>query len=68
MKEVTNTKFLGIRLDQHMEWKTQIDLIIRKIGRACYIPSPASSIHSIPDDILTNNLEADYGSSDLWLT
>jgi hypothetical protein len=27
-KEVTNTKLLGLCLDQHMEWKTHIDLII----------------------------------------
>jgi hypothetical protein len=43
MKEVTNTNFLGLRLDQHMEWKTHIDLIITKISSACSIPSPAIS-------------------------
>jgi len=43
VKEVTNTKFLGLRLDQHMEWKILIDLITTKISTACYIPSPAIS-------------------------
>ena len=28
IKEVTNIKFLGLHLDQHIEWKTHIDLII----------------------------------------
>ena len=38
IKEVTNTKFLGLGLDQHMEW-THIDLIIT-IYISIYTPSP----------------------------
>jgi hypothetical protein len=43
IKEVTNTVFLGLLLDQHMEWKTHTDLITTKISTACYISSPAIS-------------------------
>ena len=46
IKEVTNTKFLGLSLDQHMEWKIHINLMISKLSSACYI---IRSMHSFSD-------------------
>jgi mannose/fructose/N-acetylgalactosamine-specific phosphotransferase system component IID len=37
VKEVVDTKFLGLGLDNHMKWKTHIDLILPKLSRACYV-------------------------------
>jgi hypothetical protein len=37
VKEVVDTKFLGLGLDNHMKRKTHIDLILPKLSRACYI-------------------------------
>jgi hypothetical protein len=37
VKEVVDTKFLGFGLDNHMKWKTHIDLILPKLSRACYV-------------------------------
>ena len=37
VKEVVGTKFLGLGLDNHMKWKTHVDLILPKLSRACYV-------------------------------
>jgi hypothetical protein len=37
IKEVINIKFLGLGLDNHMKWKTHIDLIIAQLSRTCYV-------------------------------
>ena len=37
IKEVINTKFLGLCLDNHMKWKTHIDLIMTQLSRTCYV-------------------------------
>jgi hypothetical protein len=34
--EVVNTKFLGIHLDNHQNWKDHIDQIIPKLSASCY--------------------------------
>ena len=36
IKEVINTKFLGIHLDDHLHWNNHIDQIIPKLSAACY--------------------------------
>jgi hypothetical protein len=37
IKEVINTKFLGLGLDNHMKWKTHIDLIMTQLSRSYVI-------------------------------
>jgi hypothetical protein len=38
VKVVVDTKFLGLGLENHMKWKTHIDLILLpKLSRACYV-------------------------------
>jgi len=61
IEEVTITKLLGQLLDQHMEWKTHIDLIITKISTAFYIPSLA--INSVTNFILSKDGDNEVG----WL-
>jgi hypothetical protein len=36
IEEVVNTKFLGIHLDNHLNWKDHTDQIIPKLSAACY--------------------------------
>jgi hypothetical protein len=36
VEEVVSTKFLNIRLDNHLNWKDHIDQIIPKLSSACY--------------------------------
>jgi hypothetical protein len=36
IEEVVNTKFLGIHLDNHLNWNNHIDEIIPKLSAACY--------------------------------
>jgi hypothetical protein len=36
VEEVVSTKFLGIRLDNHLNWNNHIDQIIHKLSAACY--------------------------------
>jgi hypothetical protein len=36
IEEVVSTKFLGIHLDNHLNWNNHIDQIIRKLSAACY--------------------------------
>jgi len=37
IKEVINTKFLGLGLDNHLKWKTHVDLIMTQLSRTCYV-------------------------------
>jgi hypothetical protein len=37
IEEVVNTKFLGIHLDNHLNWNNHIDQIIPKLSAACYM-------------------------------
>jgi len=37
IEEAVNLKFLGIQIDNHLNWKNHIDHIIPKLGAACYI-------------------------------
>jgi hypothetical protein len=36
IEEVVNTKFLGIHLDNRLNWNNHIDQIIPKLSAACY--------------------------------
>jgi hypothetical protein len=36
-EEIVNTKFLGIRLDNHLNWKDYTGQIIPKLSAACYV-------------------------------
>jgi IS1 family transposase len=36
IKETVNTKFLGMHLDNHLNWKNHTDQIIPKLSTACY--------------------------------
>jgi hypothetical protein len=35
VQEVNNLKFLGLRLDKYITWKTHVDVILAKLSRAC---------------------------------
>jgi hypothetical protein len=47
IKEVKNTKYLGLGLDKHMEWKTHINVIIPKMSSICYVIRSMYSICNI---------------------
>jgi hypothetical protein len=36
IQEEINTKFLGLEIDKHVNWKSHIQLILRKLSSACY--------------------------------
>jgi hypothetical protein len=36
IEESINTKFLGLQIDNHLNWKKHIHLMIPKLSRACY--------------------------------
>jgi hypothetical protein len=36
IEESINTKFLGLQIDKHLNWKNYIDLMIPKLSIACY--------------------------------
>jgi hypothetical protein len=36
IKESENTKFLGLQIDNHLNWKNRIDQIVPKLSGACY--------------------------------
>jgi hypothetical protein len=36
IQEEINSKFLGLEMGKHMNWKTRIKLILPKLSSACY--------------------------------
>jgi hypothetical protein len=36
IKHVTNIKFLGLEIDQYLNWKTHTEQIIPRLSSACY--------------------------------
>jgi hypothetical protein len=46
IEESINTKFLGLQIDNHLNWKNHIDLMIPKLSRACYAVRSMSHISS----------------------
>jgi hypothetical protein len=45
-QESINTKFLGLRTNNHLNWKKYIDIMVSKLGRACYAIRLMSHISS----------------------
>jgi hypothetical protein len=37
IEEAVNLKFLGLQLNNHLNWKDHIDQIILKLSAACYV-------------------------------
>jgi len=37
IKSSTNTKFLGLIIDDSLSWKAHIDQIMSKLNRACFV-------------------------------
>jgi hypothetical protein len=37
IEEAVNTKYLGMHLDNHLNWKDHIDQIIPKLSAPCYV-------------------------------
>jgi len=48
--EVKSTKFLGMNIDNHMNWKNHVEQIVPKLSAACF--SRRSLIHTLNPDIL----------------
>jgi hypothetical protein len=36
IEESANTKFLGLQIDNHLNWKNHIDQLVPKLSGACY--------------------------------
>jgi hypothetical protein len=36
IEEKVNTKFLGLQIDNHLNWKNHIDQLVPKLNGACY--------------------------------
>ena len=41
IKQVTETKFLGVLIDQHLSWKPHIDFVSEKISKSVVLRKPA---------------------------
>lgn len=48
--EVKSMKFLGMHIDNHMNWKNHADQILPKLSAACF--SISNLIHTLNPDIL----------------
>jgi len=46
IEQSMNTKFFGLQIDNHLNWKNHIDLMIPKLRRACYAVRSMSHISS----------------------
>jgi hypothetical protein len=36
IEEAVNTKFLGLQIDSHLNWKNHVDQLVPKLSGACY--------------------------------
>ena len=46
IKQVTETKFLGVLIDQHLSWKPHIDFVSKKFRKVCeLLRKPAFTYH-----------------------
>jgi hypothetical protein len=50
MQELVNTKFLGLQIDNHLNWINHIDELIPKLSGACY--AVRSMLHVSKTDTL----------------
>jgi len=48
--EVKSTKFLGMHIDNHMNWKNHVEQILPKLSAACFLIR--NLIHTLNPDIL----------------
>jgi hypothetical protein len=64
IEETVNTKFLGLHLDNHLNWKNHIDQTVPKLSGACYTVTSMFHISNI------NTLKSIYSHvfSLLWST
>jgi hypothetical protein len=37
IQEEMNVKFLGLKIDKHMNWKMHVELMLPKLKSACYV-------------------------------
>ena len=44
LEQVDNTKFLGVYIDQHLEWKTHVNFIAAKISKSVGLLYKAKTI------------------------
>jgi hypothetical protein len=50
IEESVHTKFLGLQIDSHLNWKTHVDQLVPKLNRACYaITSLSYQQHRHPE-------------------
>jgi hypothetical protein len=42
-----HTKFLGLQIDSHLNWKTHVDQLVPKLSEACYAVRSLSHISNI---------------------
>jgi hypothetical protein len=47
IEESVHTKFLGLQIDNHLNWKTHIDQLVQKLSRACYLVRSLSQVSNI---------------------
>jgi len=45
IEETVNTKFLGLQIDNHINWKNHIEQMIPKLSGACYEYAVQSMVH-----------------------
>jgi hypothetical protein len=50
IEEAIITKFLGMQIDNHLNWKNHIDQILPKLGAACFAVRNLS--HTLNIDVL----------------
>jgi len=48
--DIKSTKFLGMHIDNHMNWKNHVEQILPKLSAACF--SIRDLIHTLNPDIL----------------
>jgi hypothetical protein len=54
IEESINTEFLGLQINNHLNWKNHIDVTILKLSRVCYAIRSMSHISS------TDTLKSNY--------
>ena len=60
MEEIINTKFLGLEIDNHLNWKNYIEQMIPKLSGACY---SVRSIVQISNIIILKSIYYAYFNS-----
>jgi hypothetical protein len=54
IEESVHTKFLGLQIENHLNWKNHIDQLVPKLSRACY------AVRSLLDISNTDSLKSIY--------